>query len=310
MVPVAPARRSWPTERYIVGTGEAEEGPDKAAERAKVRVAEQVSSSIQSVMRSMESEEHGPGGDVRSASAHSMETTSTVAFSRGNLIRVVEQLTSGGLFQSTAVLDRDEAVREISADYEPVLTELKAAIASALAHESNVSRFSAEYARTRDQLARLRPLGTELVGVSPREARRVYSDRALVEPLRAARQRVLQQMDVVVTTDKEGPAGELGTVLRRVLGRMGVGGATGAATQWDLRVEVEESYPRAVGTCCRWTPRLRLNGAELPFTHAPVGCHSRDRSLARADLLKKLDGPELESALIQSLAALMPLGDL
>jgi hypothetical protein len=287
---------------YVTDFGESASGMEGAEADARARVAQQVRSQVSSQLDLLETETAGPGG-AESSEARRREVRVTTDFSRADLIRIVERREADGRFHAYAALDKDEAGRVLGPEYDAAAAEFRAAAAEALASLTNARAFTSAYQRARRAAAVVRSRGAELAAVSPVRAADVRKDWALLAEVRGARVRVLQSHAVSALGAPEAQPVVAATA-QALATHLGVPVAAGG--RLGLKVQVEESFLRAVGVCCKWAVKLTLDGAPLPFDVAPVGC-ARDRNLAREAVAREFSPDKLAEPLRTAFAAVLPL---
>lgn len=296
----------FPAGLYIAGLGVSAESAGQADAAALATIASQIRAKVASEQKSFESESVGREG-IESREDRSIAVTTTASFSRAALIKVIERRQLDGKFYAYAVLDKHEAGEVIGADYEAQARPFRAAVDEALAPGAPPRAFTAAYGRATRLAASLVTLGDELQAIDAARGGMVRADRDRLGKLRAARQEVIQRNAVRLT-----PAGatqDAVAVVARALASLGVPTTNAASGALELRLKVEETFPRGVGVCCQWDVRMELDGQPLMVEMHPMGCHSRDRSLARADVVRQLSAESLAEPLRGALAAVLPLAE-
>lgn len=297
----------YPASAYITAAAESDVSPADAEQRARIAIVRQISLRVQEVFEKVESERHTAGRSSASGSTTSRLREES-GFSRAHLIDIADRGTYGRKHYALAVLARQKAGAALADEYRAAVGGFREAVALTKQKESDPAAFTATYRNARASYAQARPLGLELAAVDPSREDEVREDLRLLGELWASRARVLSAAAVrIVEQGSEDAAARVSAVIARELSALGVRVGTGASTA-TLELKVEESWPRGLGLCCQWSPRVVLNGQPVKLDLNVVGCtNGRDRSLARDDAAAQLTAESLRPALQTALSNFVPL---
>ena len=295
------AHETYREPAFFAQSGSSAQSMEQAENAARQRVAQQIQSRIESVFQERMREDSA--GQSSSTVDRVIRVTSQ--FSRGNLITIADRGQKDGVFYAFAVLDRAKADQSLGSEYDVASAEFRTAADNALAAVGNAREFTGAWSRASALWKVLEGKGLELEALDKSGASRVRDDRRRRSDLLAARQNVLRDFPVRLAA-KGAYSDQIASVMNKALKKIGVDVSSNPAGGVPLEVEVTESLPRGVGVCCSWSLALTVDGQPVAMSTAPVGCHHRDRGMARANVVRELENA-VPDELRRHLSTVLPL---
>jgi hypothetical protein len=317
---------AYPTDRYILGRGEA--GPDQRSEaeaRARAQVAQQIESRIDSQLVLEDSQHsHSLNGveQIEQREARQRRIRQEASFTRAELIRIDPKHSGcdSARCHALAVLDRQEAAAEFSDAVRALHAEHAAAAKQALAASDDSVAFSPPYrlARTSFETLLVRSVTLHgLLGAAPAELK---SARAAQLALEHARASLLTRLQVTLlapntaTDTSRAVARALTDALRNAGVQAGQAAscAAGLSVQPTAELACRKGY---VGHHCRVQGTLLVSRCasaaalrELPLGADELGgMDPRSEPRARERALQSLREPAAQQVLLTELNDVLPL---
>jgi len=326
--PTGPAdpQLAYPTDRYILGRGEA--GPDQRSEaesRARAQVAQQIESRIESQLTLDDSQQSRSVEGVETVERHEAwqrRIRQEATFTRAELIRIDPGHSScdAARCRALAVLDRQEAAAEFSDAVRALHAEHAAAAKQALAAGDDSAAFSPPYRLARTSFDALLVRSATLHGLLGGAPVELQSARAAQLELQQARARLLTRLQVTLLLP--GAASETSRAVAQALAdalrNAGVQAspaascAAGLGVQPTAELACRKGY---VGHHCKVQGTLLVSrctgGAalrELPLGADELsGMDPRSEPRARERALQSLREPAAQQVLLTELNDVLPL---
>ncbi len=292
----------FPAVGYLIGAGQSTDSQAAADAAAMGALVQRIDSRISSTFLDIESKDaSGERETIKSKLYVKSE------FSQARLIRVVDRGYYGGTYYALAALERSAAGRELSREYQPPARAFREAVALAQENQGNAVAFTAATRRALEAFRKLSPMGTELTALDPEAGRAFDVDRERLGTLLSLRQAVMQSISVSVTPETP-TAADLAAALAKVVPALGLR-LTDQSPTTTLVVSVDESWPPGLGVCVEWDATVTVDGTPMPLKTDLIGCHPKDKDLARQNLVDSLTADKLEAPLKAVLATVVPWED-
>lgn len=311
--------RKYPTRRYVVGQGFSTAGAAAAEAEAKARVAESLQSEIQTLLRVESSDSSTSAGSVATSRVEQVSR-----FEHAEWIRIAPGSTVCNRqgCRAVALLDREEAMRNLMGEYGLESAPMRAAARRALA-EADVGAFTAAFREAERSFQRVRLCSIQARCITGSEPDAYRSDRGTWQEVLAARDRILGGIRVTVVTGRVTPPEADERVVNALAGaltRLGVAASTGntCSRGYELVPETEFScrggyFGPVCGMVIRGSLRSCGEGPSMlvDLSEARLsGAHPSSEGAAREAALGKISASELSQALGRQLSGVWPLGSL
>jgi len=314
------SEKIYPTDRYLVGRGQSERGPAEAASQAAADIANQIRSTLRSLLVSK----------VGKNASGEYETTEQVVvqegeFEHAELIRQDRSQAAfrGGYYYATAVLDRREAADVLSTDFAHTSEDLRRLARSANESLGVPTDFARHFREAKYAFDRALGLALRIQILTGATPAAMAEEENVFAGLLDKREKVLGRLRLVVVPDSSVDPNvweAIGNALAGAFTQLGLSSTTGVRCVGDLGLLVKAS------TACSRSylgPRCTVEAsAVLVFCNknieiAPIDLGStrtraaaadpRDEGLARKKVLEKLSAEALVPVIRPQVERFLPV---